>query len=57
MKEYEVYIKRIEWGVLEVEAKNPEDAKEKAYDAMCAGETNWGESEETFWLPTEPEPK
>ena len=56
MKMYEVYVKRIEWGMLEVESDSPEDAKNKAYDVMCEGLTKWGHSEEVFWLPEEKEP-
>jgi len=57
MARFEVYVRRVEWGAIEIEADSEQEAKNEAFDAMCEGLTKWGHSEEVFWLPSEAEPE
>ena len=56
-KTYEVYVKRTEYGLVEVEAETPEQAKEKADEYVIEGMTKWGACFETYWTENEDEPQ
>lgn len=45
MKRYIVHIERKEYGFIELEANNKQEAEELAYEEMEAGNVNWGNEE------------
>ena len=57
MEKHTVFVRRIEWGMLDIEAETFEEAKRKAYDAYIDGETSWGDEEAVFWNPDDVEPE
>jgi hypothetical protein len=44
-KKYNVNIKRIDYGFIEINAKNKKEAKKKAYELEEEGEVMWNNSE------------
>jgi len=54
---YEIYVKRTEYGVVEVAAETRERAKELAEEYVIEGMTKWGASFETYWTENEDEPQ
>lgn len=53
MKKYFVYLTRLEYGSVEVEAENDEEAKIKAREAYEKGEASWHDEELTDITPEE----
>jgi hypothetical protein len=56
-KTYEVYVKRTEYGLIEVAANTPEEAKARAGEYVIEGMTKWGACFETYWTENEDEPQ
>lgn len=53
MKKFRVNFSEIEYGSVEVEAKDPEEAIEKADDVISGGNANYGKNERTTEDPIE----
>ena len=45
MKKYLINIKKVEWGFVEVEAKNEREAESKGFDALENGAVYWNKED------------